>query len=818
MAKAKEMREASENRYYQDPDEPYPTTPEPEEELEPWQQPTTVVGTKAQRIDAYERVSGSAQYTYDVILPDMLHAAVLRCPHAHADIRRLNTKKAEKMPGVRAVITHETPDTDIPWYTRAGEPQSKLFDPRCRHEGEEVAAVAAETELQAHDALLAIEVDYDVLPHVIDPEEALEPDAPTVHGDTNLEEDVILQERGDIEQGFADADVTVLETFTVGAHIHAPMESFGSVAKWEGKDLTIWDSTQGVYTVMFNVGRALGVSYNNVRVICPYVGGGFGAKLRTGKYTVIAALLARMTARPVKLFLSREETFKCVGNRPAAKMTVKAGARKDGTLTALQLKNISTGGAYGGNRYGVSAQFRELYLCPNVVTEEHWAYTHTGQARAMRAPGFPQASFALEQIMDMLAEKLEMDPIEFRAKNVPTMTQDEEPRPYTSTGLRECMVRGGEAFGWTGARTSNDQGPGARGNRDPGARGDRGPGARSDRGPGAPGARATGGNTPDHIRRGVGMAACNWWAGDGGPPSTATVKMFVDGSVTIRTGASDLGTGTKTVAAMVVAEELSVPLDRINVVHADTGTTPFHYSSGGSQTLPGAIPAVRQAAHEVKKQLLAYAAEELSAPVHALTIEDNAVKVSGDPENQKPIPEIIQSHDVLDIIGVGYRGPNPEDKVVRPFAAQFAEVEVNMRTGEVQVLRLLGAHESGRVINRTTFDNQVYGGMVQGLGFGMTEHRVIDRDTGKVVTANLHDYKIPTALDVPADHESLPIDPGDTECNNLGSKGLGEPPVIPTAAAIANAVYHATGVRPVDAPIGPLTLLAALTREGGNTR
>jgi CO/xanthine dehydrogenase Mo-binding subunit len=253
-------------------------------------------------------------------------------------------------------------------------------------------------------------------------------------------------------------------------------------------------------------------------------------------------------------------------------------------------------------------------------------------------------------------------------------------------------------------------------------------------------------------------------------------------------------------------------------VHADTLTTPFHYTSGGSQTLSGAIPAVRQAAFEAKKQLLALASADLGVPVDRLSLSGGAVTVNGDPGGGKPIEEILSSRDLQDIVGVGYRGKNPEDKIIRPFAAQFAEVEVDTRTGEVQVLRLLGAHDSGRVINLATYENQVCGGMVQGLGFAMTEHRVIDRATGKVVTANLHDYKIPTALDVPDEEEVVPVDPGDSECNNLGAKGLGEPPVIPTGAAIANAVYHATGVRATRTPIGPLTLIPALSEEGGDTR
>jgi len=740
---------------------PLPETPQPDRELRAWTE-TTLVGQRQPRVDAYERVSGSAVYTYDVWLPGMLYAAILRCPHAHARVVSVNTAAAERMPGVHAVLTGSSPGADIPWYGREN-PQSMLLDPHCRYAGEEVAAVAAETPYQAWDAARAIEVEYEELPFVVDAEDALRPEAPPVHEGGNRDGDPYRYSRGDVEAGFAEADVVLEETFTVGTHIHVPMESFGSVAKWDGDKLTVWDSTQGVYAVAFDLARAFRLPMNRVRVIGHYIGGGFGSKLDTGKYTVMAALLARATARPVKLFLTREETYLSEGNRPGASMTIKAGVKRDGTLTALRLDNIGSGGAYSyQNRVGF--QVGELYLCPNVEVEEHFAYTNIGRARAMRAPGCPQGSFALEQMIDALAEAIDIDPVELRLRNIPDFSQITEDRqPYTSTGLRQCLEEGAGAFGWRQVRDA--------------------------------------GSGDGHIQRGVGVAAGVWAWGSGGPPSTATVKLFVDGSVLIRTGASDLGTGTKTIASMIVSEELGVSLDRIRIENADTANTPFHYSSGGSQTLPGMGPTVRLAAADCKRQLLEMAAEDLETAVEDLEVRDNAVVSRSDPERRMPIAQIIQGHRRLDIVGVGYRGPNPEGKVIQPFGAQFAEVEVNTRTGEVRLLRLLGAHESGKVINRLTYDNQVFGGMTQGVGFGMTEHRVVDRQTGRVVSANGHDYKIPTALDVPPDHQVVAIDPGDTECNNIGAKGLGEPPVIPTGAAIANAIYNAIGIRPTEAPI-----------------
>jgi CO/xanthine dehydrogenase Mo-binding subunit len=750
-----------------------PQLPESEERLPQWQGETRIVGKPMPRVDAYERVSGAAQYTFDIDMPDMLHCAILRSPHANAMVKKVDTSKAERMPGVRAVLRGDSQGVDIPWYGSDEHPLSKLFDPHCRYEGEEVAAVAAETPQQAWDALKAIDVEYEKLPFVID-EKALAPDAPKVL-DTGNTGEPNKRSRGDLEAGFKEADVVLEETYSVGTRIHVPMETHSSVARWEGDNLTVWDSTQGVYSVMFDLSSALGIPYNKVRVICKYMGGGFGSKLDTGKYTVIAALLARMTGRPVKYTLSREESFLCVGNGPGPKMKVKAGVKRDGTLTALRMESTGTGGAYWGG--GISPyQVGELYKCPNmeyVVTEY---LTNIGNARAMRAPGFPQCNWALEQMMDALAREIGMCPVEFRLKNIPEFSQiDRQNRPYTSTGLAECLKQGAAAFGWKEAK--------ARGKEE------------------------------GHIRRGVGVSAGVWGYGMGGPPYTATVKMFVDGSVLLTTGAMDIGTGTKTIGCMVVAEELNLPLERVKIENADTGSTPFAYSSGGSQTLPGLAPTARNAAAKVKKALLTWGSEDLGLPVEDLELRDNAVISKTDAEKRKAIPEMMQSRRQLDIVGVGYADPLPEDKIIRPFGAHFAEVEVDTLTGEVKVLRLVGAHDSGRVINRRTFDNQVFGGMTQGQGLAMTEQRVMDRQTGKMVNVNWHDYKIPTAMDTPPEHAVVAVEPEGEAGNNVGVKGLGEPPVIPTPGAIANAVFDAIGVRVYDAPVYPPRILQMLKQR-----
>jgi CO/xanthine dehydrogenase Mo-binding subunit len=757
---------------------------EERETPKPWKK-TEVIGKPIPRVDAYERVSGSAIYPSDISLPDMLYGAILRCPHAQAKVLNIDTREAEEMPGVRGVIKGGTNGANVEWpYLRGFK--TKLFDPHCRHEGEEVAALAAETPYQAWDAIKAIKVKYEILPFVADERKALESGAPAVHEGGNRSGETQIYERGNVEKGFAEADVVLEETYRTESELHTPMELHGCVAKWDGDRLTVWESTQGVYAVQARVAEVLGLPLANVRVIGSYMGGGFGSKLQAGKYTIIAALLAKKTARPVKMFLTREETFLCVGNRPPSNMTLKAGLKRDGMLTALEFSCIGTGGAYpAGGTSLVDWLVRDLYQCPNVRTKLTDVYINAGPSRPCRAPGHPQGAWALEQMIDALAEAIKMDPVELRLKNIPLYSQAREGNPpYTSTGLKECLEEGAKAFGWKESLKKASE------------------------------ANTRGG----YLRRGVGMASGLWFAGGGGPPSTILIKLFSDGSVNLNMGASDIGTGTKTVMAMVVSEELGVPMKKIQIEHADTGTTQYATPSGGSKTVPTEAPAVRAAALHVKQQLLEMASRELKTEAGQLNLKKGEILSTIDPTKKIKISGLSELKRQGVILGVGYRGPNPDKKVVNPFATQFCEVEVNIQTGEVKVLRFLAAQESGRVMNRLTYENQVVGGITWGVGLAMTESRVLDaKQTGKMVNRNWHDYKIPTALDVPAEILSLPIEPEDTEANTTGAKGLGEPVTIPTAAAIANAVYNAIGIRVTGTPINPLTLIplfSARRKEG----
>jgi len=756
---------------------PVPETPGADADPEQWKK-TDVVGKPLPRVDGYERVSGTAQYPSDIVLPGMLYAAILRCPHPHARVLSVDTAKAEKMEGVRAVLSGSSEEANgIQW--KYNDQTVPLFDPHCRFEGEAVAAVAADSWYQASDAIRSIAVEYEVLPFVADHEKALQNDAAKVGGEDNLiSEDTYS--RGNTNRGFADAHMVFERNYTTSCELHTPLELHGCVASWDRDRLTVWESSQGVYGVQSRIAEALGIPLSKIRVANHYMGGGFGSKLWPGKYTLISVLLAKISARPVKMLLSREETYLCVGNRPASSMQLKAGVKKDGTITALEFGCTGPSGAYpAGGAQLVDWLIRDLYLCDNVSTSSKDVLINAGPARPFRAPGHPQGAWALEQMIDEMAVNIGMDPLEFRLRNIPEASQARGGKPYTKTGLRQCLEKGAEEFGWKQSlqrvREFNEN--------------------------------------HNHTRRGIGLGSCLWIAGDGGPPSTVIIKLYRDGSINLNMGASDIGTGTKTVMAQVAAEELGVQPSVIQIEYADTATTQFATPSGGSKTVPTEAPTVRSAAIALKRELLKMAAEELEADVTDLVYQGEWISIRGKGEKLK-VAEIKGLQKRGEVIGVGYRGPNIDDKVINPFAAQFCEIEVNMRTGEVKILRFLGAHDSGRVLNRATYDSQVYGGIVMGIGFAFTEFRKLDsRQTGKLCNKNWHDYKLPTAMDVPLQTVSLPIEIDDPEANNTGAKGLGEPVTIPTAPALANALYMATGIRFTRAPVMPMDIIHQLSTQ-----
>jgi len=740
------------------------------DEVKDWQSNENLkyVGKEIPRKDGYDKVSGSAVYTADKVLPNMTHAKILRCSLPHASIKKIITKKAKDLPGVLAVITHENTQ-QIPWYYNT----SFLFDPHLRYQGDEVACVAAESEIIAEQAIRMIEVEYEELPFELDSEKSMKPEAVKIHDWGNIIRGrPFTDKRGDIEKGFAEADVIVEDLFSTQVVVHNPLEYHCSVVNWEGSKLTIWDSTQYVFGVRDTIAESLGIPSSNVRVIKEHMGGGFGSKLETGKYTVMAALLAKEIGRPVKITMDRKEMNLAVGNRPNSVQKLKVGAKNDGTLVAMSHYAFGTVGGYPSGA-GCSWPFRTLYKCKNISVEEYSVVTNAGKARPMRAPGYVQGIFAFEQIIDELAEKIGMDPLEFRLKNY-TDTDPTSDLPYTSKKLKEAYVKGAVAIGWKERRSPAGYGNGS-------------------------------------LKQGIGMASQIWWGG-GGPTSFATLKLNADGSLNILSGTQDIGTGTYTALAIIAAEVLDIPVDRIQVTLGDTETCPIASISGGSLTIPSVTPAVRDAAEQIKSKLISGAAAVLEVPEEKIIYAEGVLKVKEDESKQLSILELMGKMNEPQLVATGARNANPEGYEIKTFGVQFAEVEVDTDTGKIRVIKIVAAHDIGRVINWKTLENQFHGGIIQGIGFALMEERVIDEYTGKVLTTNLHDYKIPTIKDIP-EIEVISVNEGDQLISNTGAKGCGEPAHIPTAGAIANAIYNAIGIRIKSSPMTPDKVLMALKNK-----
>ncbi|HKJ86244.1 MAG TPA: xanthine dehydrogenase family protein molybdopterin-binding subunit, partial [Spirochaetia bacterium] len=715
-------------------------------------------------------VTGTAEYTYDVRLPGMLWGAFKRSPHPHARIREIDARAARNLPGVVDVLTYENCG-DLPWYE-----DSRLLDRTVRYHGDEVAFVVADDEQTALDAVGLISVDYEVLHHVVDLEAAAEPTAPQIHPGltpgNNRTAEPARYARGDLQGGIESAEVSVKARYRTPSALHNSFETHGSVAHWESDELTVWDSTQNIFGVRSGLAGKLGLPLAKVRVISRYMGGGFGSKNDAGKYTVLAAIAARRTGRPVRAMLSREEELLASGHRPPAIVDIELGAKRDGSLTFIKAHSLTTPGAYGRGGFQVCGPVREYYACANVETVQEAVYTNAGPACAFRAPGYVEGTFALESAMDELAAALGMDPLELRVKNYADRNQPRD-MPYSQKHLLESYQAGAEAIGWSRRRSADRPVPGK--------------------------------------VRGIGVAS-QGWGGGGSPPSYALVRLNPDATFDVMTGTHDLGTGTKTVMTQIAAEELGVPMDRIRITIGDTLTCPYSLLSAGSLTVPSVGPTVRAAANDAKTQILDIAASLLDAGADQLSMSDSTISVADDDSRSVTLEEVAKTIGNYMVIGKGARGPNPSEVSVNTFGAQFAEVEVDTQTGEVRVLRIVAAHEFGRVLNPLTLSSQIEGGVFQGVGFAMMEERIMDPSTGRFVNPNLSEYRLPTALDVPT-VDSLFIGPPDEQSNNTGAKGAGEPPIIPPAAAIANAVFNATGVRIRELPLTRARVLEALKEE-----
>ncbi len=700
---------------------------------------------------------------------------MLRSPHPHARIARIDTGGAERASGVRVVL-HAGNTPRIPWYNG----KSWLFDPELRYVGDEVAAIIAESAEAARDAVDLIDVEYERLPHVLDVEEAFSQSGLLVHSSGNIVGGRPERyARGDVEAAWAGADAVVALTVRTPDVLHHCMETHGSVAEWSGDRLTVWDSTQYIFAVRQQIAECLGVSLEKVRVLSAFTGGGFGAKISAGKYAVIAALAARQTHQPVRFFLTRAEESQAAGERPESLQKIRIAARRDGALVAIDYWALSNVGAYRAQPTPLSGPAKEMYACPNVRTEIASVHTHTSPGAAFRAPGYPEATVALESAMDALADELGIDPLTLRLSNYAAEDQVQK-RPYSCKYLKETYERGARAIGWHQRLPAGRHTP-ANGTK----------------------------------RKGFGMASL-LWGGAGSAPAYAEVRMNVDGTAEVRLGTQDIGTGVKTALTQIAAEVLTLPVDQVMLKLGDTDF-PYNPISGGSQSISASGPAVRMASEDVRRHLLDVAASLLEAAPDDLRLQSGIVSVAGVPDRKMSVREITTRMGHFALMGHGFRGPNAEGVTVRTWGAQFAEVDVDIETGEVTVNKIVACHDVGRIINPLQYASQVEGGVIQGLGFALTEEHRTDPESGSPLDLGFDSYAVPRHSMIPV-IESITIGIPDPLANNLGVKGIGEPPIIPTAAAIANAVANALGVRITDLPIKPMSVVAALRHKEGRAK
>jgi xanthine dehydrogenase YagR molybdenum-binding subunit len=719
----------------------------------------TLLGTRVPRLDGPAKVSGQARYGIDVRLPGMLYGRILRSPLPAAVVKTIDLSAAQRMPGVKAVIAIAKPGDFL------------------RFAGQEVAAVAAETADQAFDALAAIRVEYEPKPFVADVASARKPGAPLVFegqvqnrtsaGDLPSKKAPLPREgnvqgprksdKGSIDQGFARADVVFEGTYTSQVQNHTALETHGLAAAWEPDgSLKVWASTQGIFSVRDELAEVLGLDKSKVTVTTEYMGGGFGAKFGARVEGVTAAKLAREAGAPVKLFLDRKEEQLATGNRPSAIQQIKAGATRDGKLTALHLVVYGGGGTNGGT--GTSGPLKNIYACDNVRTEEYDVFTNSGPSTAFRAPGHPQGVFALEVMMEELAGKLGMDSLELRMKNDPSEIRRHE------------FTLGAERIGW---KTRDAR----RVTADPA------------------------------VRRGIGMAAALWYnTGGTGPRTTVTIQR--DGSADVEQGVQDLGTGARTMVGIVAAEELGLPLSKVNVRIGSTAL-PYGPGSGGSTTTPSSAPSVRAAAWQAKQKVAEALAKAWKVAPADVIIEAGRFAVKGDASRSLGWKEACAKLPEAGVSATAARAENhPEGWKRFTSGAQFAEVEVDTETGRVTVKKIVAVHDCGLAVNALTTESQVQGGVIQGVSYALYEDRVLDRATGKAVNPNVEQYKIVGACDVPEIETILvPVWDG---VNNTQSVGIGEPATVPTAGAIANAVSHAIGAPIRRLPITPEVVFEAL--------
>jgi xanthine dehydrogenase YagR molybdenum-binding subunit len=700
-----------------------------------WPAKPTLLGTAVKRLDGPDKVTGRAKYTYDINRPGMIYGKLVRSPLPHARIVSIDFADAMKSPGYKTSYNVKEPGTQV------------------MYQGDIVAAIAADTEEHAMDALRLVKVQYEALPHFSTEEQAMDPDAPVVFMGGNTRPGA-AQDVGDIEAGFKQAAHIVEASYYTHVITHVCLETHSIVAEWEGDKLTAWCSTQGIYPSQMQIAQPLGIPATNVRVITQYMGGGFGSKLQAGPEAVAGAKLAQLAKAPVKLTLDRKEEHLDTGNRPSAGAKVKAGVTADGLLTAYQADSYGTGGA--GQGVG-NLPIPYIYNFPNRKRTHKDVYINTGTQRPMRAPGHPQACFLTEILMDELADRVKMDPVEFRIKNSPPLAPNQMYRTY--------LPEGAKLFGWDKRHVTGDP-------------------------------------TPGPIKTGFGCAVHTW--GGGGSGTQAHCDIMADGTVVMKCGTQDIGTGTRTIVAMVTAETLGLPVSAVRPEIGDTNY-PRSGGSGGSTTAASAMPAIRLTAGKALDALFDRVAPTLGVDASTLVASNGRIQVKDNPAKG------LAWKDACKVLGTnpisvdaaweaGFSGQTSS-------GAQFTEVSVDIETGIVKVKRVLAIQDCGLVVDKLTAESQIYGGVISSMNFALFEDRILDRVTGQMVNPNMEFYLLAGLSDIPK------IDVILKDMPERGVIGIGEPPTVSLSAAIANAVRNATGAPIRSLPLHPHKILAAIEQQ-----
>ena len=746
----------------------------------------SVVGRATPKKDGAEKVTGRTRYLHDLALPRLAHGKIVRARHPHARLIRVDTRRAAALPGVLAVLTAEDVQQDRFGFARD---QTALKAGKVRCIRDEIAAVAAETPALAEEAAALIEVEYEELPAVFDPTEALRPDAPRVHDErADNHTDLRYQfSHGDVDRALAEAAVVVEGTYRLNFVTTCCLETMVALAEWDAQGhLTMWSTTQVPFLYQRGLAQALGITGDRVRVIQPPVGGNFGRVLDLYPIDVIAALLARRVGRPVKVEFERLEEFVASPTREPCAIRLRTAADVSGRLLARDAHVTIDNGAYvswgSTTPYVMLATVAGLYRVPNVRFDTTIAYTNNPYSGSMRGYGNLESTFAVESQMDELADRLGLDRLEIRRRNV-TKSGDVNPQGFviTSCAMSECLAAVAEAIGRPAAP----------------------PDAGWRRGVGYAGMFHVGGGARIYKSDGCG----------------AIVKMDDFGKVALITGATEIGQGSETVLAMIVAETLGVPLERVEVVNSDTAVKPWDVGAHASRTTFIAGNAARIAAEKLRGDLLAMAGEQLDEPVERLAMKDGAIFVAAEPQRRLPYERVARAGHYAPggrtLVAEAFYDPPTTmlDKDLRGnvsatygFAAQAVLVDVEEETGTIRVRRVASAHDVGRALNPLAAEGQIHGGIHMGLGYALAERLVVEQ--GQVLTASFMDYAILRAADMPEMVVRL-IETHDAE-GPFGAKGLGESGVIPVSAAVANAVHDAIGARLTELPITPSRVRAAL--------